>query len=83
VWGVFQVNLVGPILNGEAPLSYLELVDRFAFRSPGQVWHATRTGKQMFARHLRAVVREYAGTDAEVEEELRDLRRILAGAGAA
>jgi len=55
----------------------------FAFRSPGQVWHATRTGKQMFARHLRAVVREYAGTDAEVEEELRDLRRILAGAGAA
>jgi RNA polymerase sigma-70 factor (ECF subfamily) len=82
VWGVFNANIVRPILNGEAPLSYGELVERFAFRSPGQVWHATRTGKQMFARHLRAVVREYAESDAEVEEELRELRRILAGAGA-
>ena len=82
VWGVFEANLVRQILHGDPPLSYTELVDRFAFRSPGQVWHATRTGKQMFMRHLRAVVREYAATDAEVEEELRDLRRILAGSGA-
>jgi RNA polymerase sigma-70 factor (ECF subfamily) len=82
VWGVFHANLVRPILHGDAPLGYGELVERFAFRSPGQVWHATRTGKQMFARHLRAVVREYAQGDAEVEEELRDLRRILAAAGA-
>lgn len=83
VWGVFNANIVRPILHGERPLSYGELVERFAFRSPGQVWHATRTGKQMFARHLRAVVREYAESDAEVEEELRDLRRILGSAGAA
>ena len=40
------------------------------------------TAKRVFERTLRAVVIEYAGSDAIVEGELRDLRDILSRAGA-
>jgi hypothetical protein len=33
----------------------------------------------MFVRELRQIVGTYTSSDAEVEEEIADLRRILAG----
>ena len=43
-----------------------------------QMWNAVRAGKQIFARALRSVIAEYAGSGGEVETELRDLREICA-----
>jgi hypothetical protein len=36
----------------------------------------------MFSRNLREVAAEYADDDADAEEEVRRLKRILSGAGA-
>jgi hypothetical protein len=36
----------------------------------------------MSARHLRAVVAQYAESEGEIDEEILDLRSILAGTSA-
>ncbi|MCK4342388.1 MAG: sigma-70 family RNA polymerase sigma factor [Phycisphaerae bacterium] len=84
IWGVFQCRVLEPTLAGATPLDYSEVVTRFGFRSPSQAANVLITAKRMFERILRAVVAEYAVSEAEVEDEIRDLRVILArfGAGA-
>jgi DNA-directed RNA polymerase specialized sigma24 family protein len=77
VWGVFAARVVVPAMEGAEPEPYERLLRRFDFDSPEQASNLLITAKRMFLRHLRAVVAEYAGED-EVEEEIRDLRRILA-----
>jgi RNA polymerase sigma-70 factor (ECF subfamily) len=78
VWGVFESRILLPALQGTEPPDYSQIVERFAYRAPTQMWNAVRTGKQIFARQLRAVVAEYADSDEQVEAELRDLREICA-----
>ena len=80
VWAVFAARVVGPAMDGAAPEPYEKLLGRFGFESPEQASNLLMTAKRMFLRHLRAVVSEYADED-EVEEEIRDLRRILAEGG--
>jgi DNA-directed RNA polymerase specialized sigma24 family protein len=81
VWGVFECRVLGPILEGTEPPDYRELVRRFGFQSPSQASNLLATAKRTFARTLRAVVGEYAGTEEEIEEELGQLREILARCG--
>jgi hypothetical protein len=52
-------------------------VRRFGFGSPAQAGNAFITAERMFIRLLRQVVGEYTGTGADVDEEIRDLRREL------
>jgi RNA polymerase sigma-70 factor (ECF subfamily) len=80
-WGMFEVRVVGPLLRGEPPPAYEELVARFGFQSPLQASNALTTAKRIFTRALHAVVAEYAESDEAVEEELRELRAILSRAG--
>jgi RNA polymerase sigma-70 factor (ECF subfamily) len=82
LWGLFQCRVVAPVLENAAPLPYEELIRRFGFQSPGQASNAIITAKRMFARILRSLVGEYAPTEEEVEDEIRDLRKILAAASA-
>jgi RNA polymerase sigma-70 factor (ECF subfamily) len=79
VWGLFEQRVVGPTLGGRPAPPYEQLVAHFGFTSPAQASNCLVTAKRMFARGLRAVVAEYAGEDANVEEELRDLMNILSG----
>lgn len=81
VWRVFQARILEPAMNGAEPLEYKDLVTRFGLQSPMQVSNLLVTGRRMYMRNLKEVIGEYAEGDAEVEEELRDLRRVLAGAG--
>src|SRR5687768_13319011 len=81
LWGLFDARVVGPTLRGEPAPAYEQLVARFGFDSPTQASNALVTAKRMFERSLRAVVMEYAGCDASVEGELRDLREVLSRAG--
>jgi len=80
-WGLFEVRVVGPLLRGEPPPAYDELVARFGFQSPLQASNALTTAKRIFTRALHAVVAEYAESEEAVEEELRELRAILSHAG--
>lgn len=76
-WRVFEIRVLQPILEGAPPLDYDEVVRSCGFASPAQASNALITAKRMFARTLREVVAEYAVDHDEVEEELRDLRRVL------
>ena len=82
LWEVFQARVLGPAIDDTPPLPYDELVRQFGFSSPEQASNVLVTAKRMFARMLRAVVSEYAGEEADVEEELAELRVALAGDGA-
>ena len=76
-WGMFDVRVVGPLLRGEEPPPYEELIRRFGFESPLQASNALTTAKRIFSRTLREVVGEYANP----ETELAELRAILSQAG--
>ena len=79
VWGVFHCRLVQPLLEGTEPADYETVVERFQLKSPAQASNVLITAKRMFARSLRATVGEYTQDDAEIEAEIEDLQRILAG----
>lgn len=77
LWGVFECAVLGPTLHGTAPARYEQLVGRFGFKSPSQMWNAVRTSKQMFIRALRTCAGEYAQDEAAIDAEILDLHRIL------
>jgi RNA polymerase sigma-70 factor (ECF subfamily) len=83
IWGVFEGRVLRPTLDGAAEaVAYDELVARYGFASPAQASNALVTGNRMFLRFLRAVVGRYERDGGTIDEELADLRRILARAGA-
>ncbi|MBM3882200.1 MAG: hypothetical protein FJ387_21190 [Verrucomicrobia bacterium] len=77
IWEVFQSRVRLPILEGSDPVPYAELVKRCQIESPIQARNLLVSGKRMFARHLRDVVREYVKSDADIENELSELQVIL------
>jgi RNA polymerase sigma-70 factor (ECF subfamily) len=77
LWGVFDGRVLSPAMENLEPESYESLVARFDLQSPTQASNVLMTGKRMFARNLRGVLAESAEDDAEVEEDLRDLRAII------
>ncbi|HZK79571.1 MAG TPA: hypothetical protein VFC46_00855, partial [Humisphaera sp.] len=81
LWGVFESRIFTPIVDGTAPPPYEDLIGRLGFRSPLQAANALTTAKRMFERNLREVLGEYAGDENEIDEEIRDLRAILARGG--
>jgi hypothetical protein len=81
LWQLFDARVVGPTLRGEETPDYQTLVRRSGAASPLQLSNLLVTAKRMFIRTLRDVVSEYARDEEELEEEIRDLRKILAGAG--
>jgi DNA-directed RNA polymerase specialized sigma24 family protein len=82
IWHIFNARLVGPLLHGEPVVDYRVLVDRYGLRSPSEASNALVTANRMFLRTLRQVVGVYEKDDEQIEEEIRDLRKILAlGAG--
>jgi hypothetical protein len=82
LWGVFEGRVLGPALQNTEPVPYQELVDRYGFISPAQASNALVTANRMFVRALRNVIGEYVQGEAEIEEEISDLRRIVMSAGA-
>ncbi|HNQ91140.1 MAG TPA: hypothetical protein PKM73_21205 [Verrucomicrobiota bacterium] len=82
-WEVFKAHVLDPLYHGAEALPYAVLVERFGLRSPAEASNTFNTATRMFERLLRQVVREYAclGPEADVEEELRQLRRDLGWRG--
>jgi RNA polymerase sigma-70 factor (ECF subfamily) len=80
-WGVFRCRVLEPTLTGAPQAGYGELVARFRLRSPAQASNVLMTAKRMFERVLRSVVGEYAEDEAQIDQEIEDLRSILSRAG--
>jgi RNA polymerase sigma-70 factor (ECF subfamily) len=78
LWGVFRSRVIGPTLLGEKPAAYDDVIARYSYRTPSQLWNAVRSGKQMFASTLRQVISQYTDSSDQIEEELADLREICA-----
>ena len=76
-WDLFEDRLVNPLLHGIPSSPYDDLAARLSFVSPIQAANALMTVKRMFRRFLKAIIREYAGSQAAVEEEIADWHAIL------
>lgn len=77
LWVVFQSRVLQPALGESDTSSYSDMVAQGHFDSPTQAHNALATAKRMYMRALRRAISKYAVTDAEIEEELADLKRIL------
>jgi RNA polymerase sigma-70 factor (ECF subfamily) len=78
VWGVFDLRVLKPMLDGAEPVSYDAMLGQFGFASPQAASNVLITGKRMFARCLRNVIAAYESEDADIDQEIADLQRILA-----
>jgi DNA-directed RNA polymerase specialized sigma24 family protein len=78
LWDLLEARTFAPVFEGAAPLPYEELVVRFGLRSPSEASNLLVTAKRMFARLLREIVRETVSRDALVDEEMMELKRVLA-----
>lgn len=77
LWQVFQSRILEPLFHAREPESHDELADRLGLESPDQSSNRLITAKRAFYRSLRSVLREYAGREPNLEEEIADLRSAL------
>jgi len=80
VWQVFDSRVLAPTLQGADPASYEELAAQFSLASAHAASNLMITGKRMFARSLKGVVGEYIEDASQIDDEIAELRIILAGA---
>lgn len=76
-WTIFSLRIAHPILEGEEPPSYSELIEQTDLSSPSEASNLLTTAKRRYERCLRKVVGDYAGDDDAVDDEICDLQRIL------
>jgi len=81
LWQVFRLRLADPALHGAAPVRYEELIETLQIETPRQAINLLTTAVRAFRRHLETVVASYAVPGADIEEEFRELRRIVYGNG--
>jgi RNA polymerase sigma-70 factor (ECF subfamily) len=79
VWEAFEARVLGPTLDGAEPPANEELAAKLGLDSPQQVSNLVVTGKRVFSRALRAVVGSYELEDREIETEVAELQKALAG----
>lgn len=84
IWAVFEARLVLP-MTGQIgqPIPYRDLANRLGVEDARQLHNWLVTGIRKFERHLTAVIGEYAHTDQQVKEEIRELFTILGRAAEA
>ncbi|WP_428388224.1 hypothetical protein [Mucisphaera sp.] len=80
LWGILELRVLKPTLQGVEPVDYDTLVQKFNFRTPMQASNALITAKRLFVRQLREVVRAYVESDDDIDREIEELRELLAGA---
>ncbi len=76
-WKIFQARCIRPILEGVEPESPDHLRERLGVSSNKQVSNMALTVKRRFAAAIRKRLREVAGSEAEVDDELRELMAVL------
>lgn len=79
-WLAFERNVIGPASRGLVPMPLDQLAAELGVADAQTVSNMLQTVRRKVRRAMEDVVREtVAGGDAEVEEELRELRHVTAG----
>jgi DNA-directed RNA polymerase specialized sigma24 family protein len=78
IWELFQLRLLGPILDDAKPIPYADLVQRFQLRSVTEATNMLLTAKRMFITHLRAVVADKMKAAAGAIEH-EEIERAITG----
>lgn len=81
IWQVFEARVLAPLTENRPSPSYEQLRVQFGLDSAVKASNLVITGKRAFAKSLWTVIGEYAGDEAEVEVEMRQLWSVLARAG--
>jgi len=76
-WTVFELRVARPMLLGDEPVPYADLVDRLSLKDAAQAANMMITVKRRFARALLAEVQETVANPTDVEDELHALVRDL------
>jgi DNA-directed RNA polymerase specialized sigma24 family protein len=77
IYEVFEGRLLRPFLMGEPAVDYEFYLSKFPKRFETHPSNLLTTGKRMFARMLRSVIREYVRHEDQVDEEIEALIAIL------
>jgi len=77
LWHIFESRMLLPIIEGSPPPSHEALAKKWNLESPTQSANALGSAKRMFTRVFRSVVSEYAASEAEVDDEIRELWEIF------
>ena len=77
LWDVMRLRLVEPILDGERPAEYGELVRQLGLQTPRQAMNLLVNAKRCFLRNLRLAVAEYVHDQEDIDVEIAELRRIV------
>jgi len=81
-WEVFRARVLAPIMEDAAPASLADLCAAHGIADEVRASNMIVTVKRRFQAALTRRIREMVGSDAEVEEEIRDLVGILSRPGA-
>jgi len=76
-WEVFNATVVKPTLEGAEAPSLAQLCSQLDIASEAKASNMTVTVKRRFRTILTARVAEYVDSDEEIEEEIRDMIKIL------
>jgi RNA polymerase sigma-70 factor (ECF subfamily) len=76
-WAVFEARVVRPMLLGQPPAGYAELIQRLDLPDVSQASNMMITVKRRFARALYAEVGRTVSDPSKVDEELAELLRDL------
>ncbi len=79
-WEVFCARVLGPIMTDAPASSLAEICRKHGIAGEEQASNMIVTVKRKFQKTLMQRVGESVGSDAEAEEEILDLARILSGA---
>ena len=77
IWSLFEERLLAPLLWGEIPTPYEDLVDRLGFDSTAQASNAFITAKRQFRRALLARLKLYVTEEGALDGEVRELKKVL------
>ncbi len=77
LWDVFCLRVVHPLLHDTEPMEYAQIVRRFHLRTPREAINLLASAKRRFFTHVRTAVGRYVRDDAQIDEELADLRAIV------
>lgn len=73
LWTVFEAKLLKPLFQNERSQTYEQIKVQLGTDTTAQAANRLVTCKRMFGRILRDIVSEYTYSEAELEEELKDL----------
>lgn len=76
-WGLFRARFLLPFMDNTEPASLAHLCEKYGISGKARASKIIHKVKHLFRATLRRHVRQFVGSDAEVDEEVRYLMKIF------